>query len=117
MEILDENLEKLLKELLDKYPKDNYIFLHSLYNSGYSQIEIQALIDKEMLHRTDNSKGKSEVVIFTQESLHYFENKEKYINSKKSEARRSNRRYWITTSISILALLASIASIILSFCL
>lgn len=115
MEILDENLEKLLKELLDKCPKDNFIFLYSLYNSGYSQIEIQALIDKGMLRRTENTKGKSEIVTFTQESLHYFENKDKYIKSQNSERLKANIKYWITTSIAILALIASVISIILNF--
>ena len=46
----------------------------------------------------------------------HFENKEKFLANEKQNKQKENVRYWITTGLSIGALVVSIIALIVSFC-
>lgn len=120
MEILDKNLEVLLEKLLKKYGEQVLKFTDKplmINQADCDKSEITALCDMGYFDGTyRDSIAWYYFVTPTQKAKYYFENKEKFLANEKQNKQKENVRYWITTGLSIGALVVSIIALIVSFC-
>ena len=108
--LLDDVLESTLKKILDA--SFNGVIDEFFLPTYYNQSEIDGLVDNGCLSvvRLHSNKRYSSYSI-THNGKHYFENKEKFLMQKRKAERKESRRYWITTSIAIFALIIAIIAL------
>lgn len=115
MEILDENLEKLLKKLLERHIESVMKLTDSsldISQRDCDKSEIAALCQKGFFEGTCiDSLVWHYSVRPTQKAKYYFENKEKFLQEQKLKKRNENTRFWITNGIAILALIVAIIAL------
>ena len=108
--LLDDILEETLKKIIDASSKgviDEVFILPS-----YNQSEISSLVENgclDVVNQSVNSRYTS--YRLTHNGKYYFENKEKFLMQKRKAERKESRRYWITTSIAIFALIIAIIAL------
>lgn len=106
MELLDKNLELLLKKLLEDNKK-------SVSKEDCEQSEIDSLIKDGYFTKKDAKtfEGWQYLIEPTQKGKHYFSNKQKYIETLRHEKNIQRLRFWIPVIISIAALAVSIITL------
>ena len=108
MDILENNLEELLKKILEEYKGEPLM----INGSFCEKHEIKELFDKGYVCGSVFDKMMWIYTIEpTQKGKYYFENKEKFLMQKRKAERKESRRYWITTSIAICALIIAIIAL------
>ena len=108
--LLDDVLEKTLKNIIDA--SFNGVIDEIFLLTSYNQSEIDSLVENGYLGivRLHSNKRYSSYTL-THNGKHYFENKEKFLTQKRKAERKESRRYWITTSIAICALIIAIIAL------
>lgn len=106
MEILDPDLELLLKNLLE----DNK---RNVSKEDCEQSEIDSLIKNGYFEANgaETFDGWQYLITPTQKGKHYFSNKQKYIETLRHEENIQRLRFWIPVIISIAALAVSIITL------
>lgn len=106
MDLLDENLELLLKNLLENKKKNVSEF-------DCKRSEIDALIERGYFTKIDKKtmSGWEYAIEPTQKANYYFYNKNKYKKAVRQENIGKWVRFWIPTIISICALAVSIIAL------
>lgn len=110
---LDKHMEKVLKKLCELTDNGNEEMVN-IPTSYYDKAELELLSKHEYINLMDVSTyGQwGYMVTMNYPGLHYDDLKKEY-NRKK---RKETRRYWITTGISLLALLIAAISLYISLC-
>lgn len=108
--LLDDVLEKTLKNIIDA--SFNGVIDEIFLTSSYDQSEIDSLVENGCLGvvRLHSNKRYTSYTL-THNGKHYFENKAKFLTQKRKAERKENRRYWITTSIAVGALIIAIIAL------
>lgn len=111
MIILNQNLEKLLKRLIDLNQDEICI-----RGDFCQKTEIDELIRQHYFKYQDisDSGGWYYIINPTQQAKYYFENKEKFLHEEKQREQKDNKRYWITTGIAIMSGLISLGALIVA---
>ena len=109
MEILDKNLESVLKTILEEN-------INLINVSVCKRYEINELIQKGYFTCQDYStlSGWGLIVSPTQKGIYYFEQKSKFIKQQKWEKFKKTFKFWIPTIISLCSLAIAIAAFIKS---
>lgn len=103
MELLDKNLEQLLKKMLENN-------IDYVTKDTCNQSEIDALIKKGFFTKKDAStlSGWAYKVEPTQNAIYYFQNKDKFVKAQKSEKLKQSFRVWAPIVISLISLIITI---------
>lgn len=120
MDILDENLEKVLEKLLNQYRESVMKLTDApliISQRDCDKSEISALFEKGFFEGTcpdERSLIWHYSVRPTQKARYYFQNKEIFLQEQKCKERKENKRYWITTGIAIMSGLISLGALIVA---